>query len=110
MTILVLFSQIREASMRIVLLFYEILNQFLISLVHAIDLSRDQSIHGLNVLFNFAITLINRDYSVILVLSSSENTVGAQQFLFGLAVNGDVAIMLQASHGVLGSNKQSIRV
>lgn len=45
-----------------------------------------------------------------LVLQSSKDAVGTQQFLFGLAVKRDAGIMLQTSNWVFRTDEQSVSI
>lgn len=102
--LLVDLDQPREAVMCVILLLDEVRDDLVAGALHDVDFPVDQSAHGLDVLLDLVVTAVDRGHAVEFVLDTPENAVGAEQFLLRLAVDRNVAVVLQAPDRVFGAD------
>lgn len=72
----------------------------LVDLLNALDFTLYLPLHDLHVPFELFVHFIHRHHLMVLMVELGKYAVGAQQFLFGFAVDTDVAVMLQAPNRV----------
>jgi hypothetical protein len=68
---------------------------------HGLQLSLNESAHGFHIFRKSIGCFVDRCDSMVAMLVFAEDAVCAQKFLFGLAVDRDVAVVKHASDGVV---------